>query len=194
MIFEYGGSLREGAQMRYNQADPDEKREGIRMYVQKVVSPGPGPLRGIAVVLLLMGALFLDLYLTRILALLLPDVLCACLFWLIGIGIALWTLRRYALGYTYAMDDKLLRVSYAYGRRERLMADLWFNNVCAFGPVGEVRARFPDCRVFSAVRPDCPWEKAAVACRDGGRIVIYILQPDTAVRQRLERSVPAKKR
>ena len=156
------------------------------MYVQKVRSPAMGALRGIAVVLGIVLAVFVDLYLTRLLTLLLPEPVCGALFWVIGIAIALWALRRYILCYSYAVTDSLLRISYAYGRYERLMSDLYFNNMSCFGPVEEVKKRYPNARVDRATRPGCPLEPMAIACRDGGQTRIYIIQPDDTVRAKLD--------
>ena len=42
----------------------------------------------------------------------------------LGVLLALWTMRRFVLSYSYAMNANLLRITHAYGRYQRPMAEL----------------------------------------------------------------------
>ena len=151
------------------------------MHLQKVTNPPLKPLQGLLAVFGLLAALLLDSALCRLLSLAVGDAISAAVFWIVGIVIALWAMRRYVLAYSYGLTSKLLRVTFAYGRYERLMLDLYLNNIVLAGAPDDVKRRYPDARVQRAVCSRNPLEVLAIAHRDNGRISILLLQPDSTI-------------
>lgn len=156
------------------------------MHLHKVRNRPLTTLKGIGVVLALVGVILLDSLITGLLIPWTGELVCAILFWGIGILVALWTMRRYVLTYSYGLGPNLLRVAFAYGRWERVMSDIYFNNILNAGSLEDMRARYPDARVNRATRPGCEIPSLAVAARDNGVTAIYLLQPDDIIREKLE--------
>lgn len=153
------------------------------MYQHTVRNRKLSPLQGIGVVALLLAAVFADSLLTKLIAPLTGDGAAALVFWALGILLALWTMRRFVLAYSYSLNSNMLRITYAYGRYQRAMAEIYLNNILSAGALEDVRRRYPDARVSRATRPTCPLEPLAVACRNNGRAEIFVLQPDEKIRQ-----------
>ena len=104
------------------------------------------------------------------------------LFLFYGALIAWFLLNRYVLSFVYTCKNGCLRISRAYGKRERFMLDVWLNSVKSFGDPEDVRRRFPSAKIRRAVRGACPIKPMAVAYTENGRYAILILQPDEALR------------
>lgn len=155
------------------------------MYRQLNRRPPIKGLRGVLVVLAIVAAVWLDSLLAQLLAGV-NELVAAVLFWGLGALAALYVLRRFVLGYSYAISSTLLRVSHNYGRYERLMEDISLNSVVCAGEPEDVARRCPDARVRRAVLRSNPAPTFAVAYRDDGKIRILHLQPDERVRAALE--------
>ena len=106
-------------------------------------------------------------------------------FIIYGAAIAWFLMNWFVLAFVYALDGGRLRVCRAYGRRERLMCDVWLNRVRAYGTPEEMRQRFPAARAVRATRPQCPLAPLALAYSDGARDAILVLQPDDDMREAL---------
>lgn len=155
------------------------------MYRQLNRRPPIKGLRGVLVVLAIVAAVWLDSLLAQLVAGVNEQV-AAILFWGLGVLAALYVLRRFVLGYSYAISSTLLRVSHSYGRYERPMEDIYLNNVVCAGEPEDVARRCPNARVRRAVLRHNPAPVFAVAYRDDGKIRILHLQPDERVRAALE--------
>lgn len=156
------------------------------MHLQQIRNAKLSTLKGIAVVLALVAVILLISVVTDLLTPLIGDLAAAILFWGAGIAVALWTMRRYILTYTYALGPNVLRISFAYGRYERIMTDLYLNNILNAGSLEDMRARYPNARVNRATRPACSIPTLAVAARDNDKPAIFLLQPDEIIRAKLE--------
>lgn len=156
------------------------------MHLQKVCNRPLSALKGLGVVLGIFAALLALTFITQLLTPLVGELISSIIFWGIGALVALWTMRRFVLTYSYALGTNLVRVSHAYGRYERVMVDLYFNNILNAGSLEDMRARYPDARVNRATRPGCEIPSLAVAARDNGVTAIYLLQPDDIIREKLE--------
>ena len=156
------------------------------MHQQKIRSPRLNILQGIGAVLGILLVIFAASVITSMLIPLIGNTAATILFWVIGVGTALWTMRRFILSYTYVLGPNLLRISFAYGRYERVMNDLYFNNILNAGSLADMRARYPSARINRATRPACPFHELALAVRDDGQPAIYLLQPDETIRAALE--------
>lgn len=156
------------------------------MHLQKVQNRKLSALKGLGVVAGIFAALVVLTLLTQVLSALVSELAGSVIFWVGGIAIALWTMRRFILTYTYALGTNMIRIAYAYGRYERVMVDLYFNNILNAGTLDEMRDRYPSARVNRATRPACDLEPLAVAARDNGATAIFLLQPDSVIREALE--------
>lgn len=155
------------------------------MHLHKVKNDPLKPLQGVLTVLLLVGAVLLDSFIFQLLTPLLGEGNAALLFWAFGVLIVLWAMRRFVLTYTYGLSSTLLRITFAYGRYERAMEEIYLNNVVYAGEPADVRAKYPSARVRKAIRSGCPLPHYAVAHRDNGSVVITLLQPDGPIREAL---------
>ena len=156
------------------------------MHLQKIRNRKLGALKGLGVVLAIFAALFVVTFITQLLIPFIGEGPSSLLFWGVGALIALWTMRRFVLTYSYGLGTNVLRVTFAYGRYERVMADLYFNNILNAGALDDMRARYPNAKVNRATRPGCEIEHLAVAAKDNGVVSIYLLQPDGVIREKLE--------
>ncbi len=155
------------------------------MHRQQLHSPKPGTFKGIGIVLALVLAMLLISVVTDLLRPAVGDMFAAILFWGLGVLLALWTMRRYVLSYTYELEANLLRITFAYGRYQRPMTEIYFNNIQNFGAPDDMKARYPGAKIHRATRPgDLPI--MAVACRDNGSTALFHIQPDDQIRARLE--------
>ena len=155
------------------------------MHLHRVKNNPLKPLQGLLTVLLLVGAVLLDSLLFSLITPLLGEGNAALMCWVLGVLIALWTMRRFVLTYSYGLSSTLLRICFAYGRYERTMEDIYLNNIVFAGTPEAVRAKYPSARVHRAVRPGCPIPHYAIAYRNDGRICIMLLQPDDKIREAL---------
>lgn len=156
------------------------------MHLQKVQNRKLSVLQGLGAVLGIFAALVALTFITQLLIPLIGEGPSSLLFWGLGALVALWTMRRFVLTYTYGLGTNMLRIAYAYGRYERVMVDLYFNNILNAGTLSDMRARHPNARVNRATRPACDIEPLAIAARDNGVVSIYLLQPDSKIRETLE--------
>lgn len=164
------------------------------MHQQKLRSRPLSTLQGIAVVLGLIAAGLADALLANVLARIAPALVSATVFWGVGALLALWAMRRYVLSYSYILSGTVLRISFAYGRYERVMTDIYRNNILACGTLDEMRKRYPGARVNRACLKGCDLPILAVACRDNGKPAVYLIQPDDEIREAVEASAHANRK
>ncbi len=162
------------------------------MLEQKLSNRRPGTLGGIGLIALvalavLAGSAFFSRMEARI------GTLSSLLFIVYGCAIAWFLLDWYASGFTYTANADCLRVCRTYGKRERLMVDVWLNRVIACGTLEEMKRRCPGARVLQATRAQCEYEPLALAYRDSERTAILLLQPDDAMRSHLLGAIRRKK-
>lgn len=156
------------------------------MHRQQLLNPPLKALKGLLVVVALVAAVLLDSLLAQLLTAVTSELVASIFFWCAGVAIALWTLHRYVMGYSYVLSSSLLSVAHLYGRYERRMEDIYLNNIVFAGAPEAVRKRYPDARVHRAVLPRNPAEVLAIAYRDDGKTAILLLQPDPQIRAALE--------
>ena len=149
---------------------------------QTVKNPPLKGFQGILVVAGLMAALFLDSVLVQLLAPVIGSGNAGLLFWIVGAGVALWTMRRYVLAYSYATNSNTLQITFAYGRYRRLMEEIYFNNMYHSGTLEEMKKRHPGARVNRATRRGSEYAELALAYRSNGKTCIIVLQPDETLR------------
>lgn len=156
------------------------------MHQQKVRSPRLNVLQGLGVVIGILAAIFAASVITTLLIPLIGNTAATIIFWAVGVATALWTMRRFVLSYSYVLGPNVLRISFSYSRHERVMNDIYFNNILNAGSLADMRARYPSARVNRATRPGCAFSELALAVRDDGKPAIYLIQPDETIRTALE--------
>ena len=154
------------------------------MLEQRLRNRQPKPLEGIGVIALaalsvIAASAFLYRMESRI------GTLSSVLFIAFGCAVAWFLLYWYALTFVYSASADCLRVCRAYGKRERFMADVWLNQVAAWGTPEEMKQRFPHARVQRATRPQCPFDPLAIAYREDSAVRVIVIQPDEAMRAHL---------
>lgn len=161
------------------------------MLRQKLQNRQPDALRGVGLVLLIaLAAVAGSLFFSRLEARL--GTLASLLFILYGSAIAWFLLNWYALSFIYTANADCLRICRAYGKRERFMADVWLNQVAAYGTPEEIKQRFPDVRASQATRSQCELEPLALAYRECDRMRVVVIQPDAAMRAHLLKTLKAR--
>lgn len=154
------------------------------MRTQKIQNRQPSALQGVGLVLLVaLAAVAGSLFFTRLEARL--GRAASLLFILYGCAIAWFLLNWYGMSFIYTATDDCLRLCRAYGKRERFMADVWLNQVVAYGTPEEMKARYADAPVTRALRSQCEYPPLALAYKEGGRIRVALLQPDEAMKKHL---------
>lgn len=141
--------------------------------------------QGLLVVVGIIAAILLDSLITGLITPLVGGAIAAVFFWGAGILVALWTMRRFVLSYSYVLSGTALKITHIYGRYQRPMEDVYLNTLLACGTPEEMRKRFSGARVSRAVRPKCDLEHFAIAYTSGGNTRILILQPDETIREAL---------
>lgn len=160
------------------------------MIEQRIAHPPLTGWRGPALILTIAAAMFVGSALFSALEGVMGRASSA-LFIVYGIGVAWYLLNRYVMTVVYTCKGSCLRVCRAYGKYERLMLDVWLNNVKACGTLDAMQRRFPDARVRRAIRKDCPIEPLAVAHAESGKIAILLIQPEAALREVILKAVKA---
>lgn len=107
-------------------------------------------------------------------------------FWVLGGAIALWMLHVYVVKYVYELTEDVLRLSRSYGKRPRHIEDVYLRRIVYVGDPAEAKRRYPHARKVSATRRDSKLPAAAVVYRTSDGEGMALIQPDGALRARLE--------
>ena len=111
-----------------------------------------GVLHGILLVVGLIAVLMLLNYLVLgYLAVHIGNNASSLAFWVLGGLIAWAVLRIYIVKYSYELDDDVLRLNRAYGKRERHIEDIYLNRLLFMGTPDEAKKKFPNARRVKAV-------------------------------------------
>ena len=110
------------------------------MLSQKLQNKQPTPLQGVGLVLVIaLAAVAGSAFFTRLTPRL--GSLASLLFIAYGCAIAYFLLNWYGMSFLYTATDDCLRLCRAYGKRERFMADVWLNQVVAYGTPEEIKQK-----------------------------------------------------
>lgn len=133
------------------------------MLKQKVYNRKLSDLQGFFVVLGLVIALIALNYLViDVLAKLLGYTAASIGFWVIGILLGLWVFHEFIEVYQYEMDEDILRLSRAYGKRTRLIEDIYLSRLIFVGDVQQAAAKNPGARCVKAYHKKCSIPVTAV--------------------------------
>lgn len=158
------------------------------MHLQKVQNPPLKGLRGLLVVVGLVGFLVVLSYVLAFLSQWIGATAGTLGLWGCGAVVVIWTMRRFVMGYSFAMNDSLLRMSHTYGKYERLIEDVYFSKVLAAGAPEALAERFPDVRPQRYLLKTCTVAPFAFAYSDDGKTRVAVIQADEKIRERLTRA------
>ena len=161
---------------------------------QRVRNQPLSGLRGIAVVLFCFLFVVADSILVTLLSPMIGDALSSLIFWAIGIAAIMWLMWFFVLAYVYTADSTKLCITRAYGKRQRMAEEIYFNNILYSGTLEQLRARYPNARVRRATRRQCTIEPLAIAYRDGDKVAIYVLQANEEIRPLLLSAAKGKRK
>ena len=113
-------------------------------------------------------------------------------FWALGGLIAWGVLRIYIVKYTYEMGDEVLRLTRAYGKRERLIDDIYLNNLLFLGKPEDAVKRFPNARRVKAVHAKGEYPVVALAYRASDGNYIALVQANDELKVALRERIKAK--
>lgn len=83
-------------------------------------------------------------------------------FWVIGVLLGLWVFREFIEAYQYELGDDVLRLSRAYGKRTRLIEDIYLSRLIFVGTVADALAKNPQVRQVKAFHKKCKIPLTAV--------------------------------
>ena len=114
------------------------------------------------------------------------------LFWVLGGVIAWQLLRTYIAFFIYEMDDDVLRITRKYGRKERLVEDIYLSRLLYVGSAEEAKKRYPQAKRISAAQPGVKAAVTAVAYQSSAGARIALLQANDEIRETLVARMKAK--
>lgn len=152
---------------------------------QRVSNEKLSPAKGLLLIAALLAALILINYLLSVLSGVLGYGITSVAFWLIGGLIAFWMFKTYVLAYTYELTPDVLRISRSYGKRDRLMEDVYLSQLLFIGTPEEAQKRHPTAKKLRAVHRKCALAATAVVYQttDGPRMLC--LQANEALKEAL---------
>lgn len=152
-----------------------------------------GAVRGIALVAALVAVLlFLNYVVLNFIADKVGYTAASISFWVIGGAIAFWMLRRFVLVYIYEIGGNVLRITRKYGKRERLIEDIYLNRIIYVGTPEEAKRRDPNAKVIKVVHSAVKTDKTAMLFNTSQGTETVIFQPDAEMRKRLVEAVKSK--
>ena len=142
---------------------------------------------GLMLILILMNYLVLGLLATYI-----GNGASSIAFWVLGGLIAWAVLRVYIVKYSYLMDDDVLQLNRAYGKRERHLDNIYLHQLAFVGTPEEAKKRYPNARLLKAthVKGEYPILAVAYKASDGHRIAL--IQPNNEIKSALTAKIKEK--
>lgn len=152
-----------------------------------------GTLHGILLVLGLMAVLVLLNYLVLgFLATHIGNGASSLAFWVLGGLIAWGVLRIYIVKYGYELGDEVLRLTRAYGKRERYIEDIYLNNLLFLGKPEDAVKRFPNAKRVKAVHAKGEYPVVAVGYKASDGNHIALIQANDELKAALRARIKAK--
>ena len=111
-------------------------------------------------------------------------------FWIFGGVIALYLLRRFIMGYEYAVEGINFRIYRIYsGIKPREALNIITRSIEAVGTPEEIEGKYPGSHPSMFIRPKSGLTVYAVAYRMDGRLKVIHIQPDEAMLEKLRNCV-----
>lgn len=130
---------------------------------------------GLVIVLIALNYLVID-----VLARFLSYTAASIGFWVVGILVGLWVFHEFIEAYQYEMDEDILRLNRAYGKRTRHIEDIYLSRLIFIGDPAEAAAKNPQARRVNAFHKKCKIPKTAVVydSSSGKRMAILNLNDE----------------
>lgn len=142
---------------------------------------------GLIIVLMLLNYAVLGLLATRI-----GNGASSIAFWVLGGGIAWLMLQLFVVKYFYLLDDEVLQINRAYGKRERHIENVYLHQLVFFGKPEDAQKRYPNARKVRAIHLRGENLTAALVYRasDGNRMLLF--QPNAELQAALKARIKEK--
>lgn len=145
-----------------------------------------GALQGALVILGLLAVLIALNYLSgTVLARWIGANPAALIFWLLGALVAWQVLRVYIVRYCYTLDSGLLRLTRAYGKRERHIEDIYLNQLLFVGDPLEAKKRFPGAKKLRALHVSAQQPVTAVVYKNPSGLRVALIQANEEIKAQL---------
>ena len=152
-----------------------------------------GVLHGLLLVAFLLVILVLMNYLVLgLLATYIGNGASSIAFWVLGGLIAWAVLRIYVVKYFYLMNDDVLQLNRAYGKRERHIDNIYLSSLAFVGAPEEAKKRYPNAARINATHIKGEYPTVAVAYKTSGGHRIALIQPNDEIKSALQARVRGK--
>ena len=142
-------------------------------------------LEGVALIIALVAVLLALNYVFSMLAPYIGPNAATLLFWLSGGLAAYFMMRRYVASFSYELGADVLRICRKYGRRERVIEDIYLANLTFVGAPEDAEKRCPGAKKLRAVHAGEKLPVCAVAYNTSAGMRIAQLQLNEELRARL---------
>lgn len=142
---------------------------------------------GLMLILILMNYLVLGLLATRI-----GNGASSIAFWVLGGLIAWAVLRIYIVKYFYLLDDEVLQINRAYGKRERHVDNVYLHQMVFVGKPEDAQKRYPNAVKVRAIHLKGENLTMAVVHRVSSGHRMLLFQPNDEILSALKSKVREK--
>ena len=160
---------------------------------QTVAHKKLGTLQGLLLVLGLIVLLILINYVAiDLLAKYLGYTAASLGFWVLGILVAWQVLRIYIVSYVYELGEDVLRLSRKYGKRERLIDDIYLSRLLYVGSPEDAKKRYPQAVKVNAVQASAKVPVTAIVYQTSSGTRVARTQVNDELKAKLVARVKAK--
>ena len=160
---------------------------------QTVAHKKLGSLQGLLLVLGLVALLVLINYVAlELLAKYLGYAAASLGFWILGGFVAWQVLRIYITTFVYELGEDVLRLSRKYGKRERLIDDIYLSRLLYVGSPEEAKKRYPQAVKVNAVQASAKLPVTAIVYQTSSGMRTALLQANDELKAKLVARVKAK--
>ena len=142
-------------------------------------------LEGVALIIALIAALLALNYVFSLIAPYIGANIASLMFWISGGALAYLMMRRYVASFSYELGADVLRICRKYGRRERVIEDIYLANLIFVGTPEAAERRCPGAKKLRAVHKSEGLRVCAVAYGTSSGMRIAHLQLNEDMRARL---------
>lgn len=149
--------------------------------------------QGFFAVLGLAAALIALNYLTiHVLAGLMGYTAASIVFWLVGAVIAIWVFQEFVNAYSYELGEDVLRLNHAYGKRDRIITDIYLSQLLFIGTPEEARAKYPQVKLLRAYPKRSKAKRTALVYDSAAGKCMALLQANDALVSALTAKIKGK--
>ena len=113
-------------------------------------------------------------------------------FWVMGIALGLWVFRTYIEAFEYELSDDVLRICRAYGKRTRLVEDIYLSCLIFVGDAAEAEKRNPKLTRIHAFHKGCKLPLTAVVYENSSGKRMALVQLNDEMLAALKAKMKAK--